>query len=86
MAFSLTPDKRRWVIIAVIFLAIVFNYFDRQIVAVLKPLLKKEFAIGDEGYSVIVNIFTVCYAVMYPVSGWLVDRFGAKIVMFLGVI
>lgn len=86
MAFPLTPDKRRWVIIAVIFLAIVFNYFDRQIVAILKPLLKKEFSIGDEGYSVIVNIFTVCYAIMYPVSGWLVDRFGAKIVMFVGVI
>lgn len=86
MQLSLAPQKRRWFIIAVIFLAIVFNYFDRQIVAILKPLLKTEFAMDDAGYSVIINLFTVCYALMYPVSGWLVDRFGAKRVMFLGVI
>jgi len=82
----LTPERRRWFIIAVIFIAIVFNYVDRQIVSILKPILKEEFQMNDEGYAVIVNLFTICYAVMYPVSGWLVDRFGAKVVMFWGVI
>lgn len=82
----LTPERRRWFIIAVIFIAIVFNYMDRQIVSILKPILKEEFQMNDEGYAVIVNLFTICYAVMYPVSGWLVDRFGAKVVMFWGVI
>ena len=32
-------EKRRWFIIFVIFLAIVFNYYDRQIVSILKPML-----------------------------------------------
>jgi MFS transporter, ACS family, hexuronate transporter len=82
----LTPERRRWFIIAVIFIAIVFNYMDRQIVSILKPVLKAEFNMNDEGYAVIVNLFTICYAVMYPVSGWLVDRFGARLVMFWGVI
>ncbi len=82
----LTPEKRRWLIIGVIFIAIVFNYMDRQIVSILKPILKTEFNLNDEGYAVIVNVFTVFYAVMYPVSGWLVDRFGARLVMFYGVI
>lgn len=80
------PEIRRWFIIAIIFIAIVFNYVDRQIVSILKPILKKEFDISDAGYAVIINIFTVCYALMYPVSGWLVDRFGAKLVMFWGII
>lgn len=82
----LTPERRRWFIVAIIFIAIVFNYMDRQIVSILKPILKNEFSIGDEGYAVIVNVFTICYAVMYPVSGWLVDKFGARVVMFWGVI
>lgn len=86
MTFHLAPERRRWIIVGVIFTAIVFNYLDRQIVAILKPALKKEFSLGDEGYAVIVNLFTFCYAVMYPVSGWLVDRFGAKRIMFFGVI
>ncbi len=80
------PETRRWLIVAVIFLAIVFNYVDRQIVSVLKPMLKSEFNIDDDGYALIVNVFTICYALMYPVAGWLVDRFGAGKVMLYGVL
>ncbi len=71
---------------AVVFLAIVFNYVDRQIVSILKPTLKAAFDLGDDGYAWIVNIFTICYATMYPVAGWLVDRFGAGKVMLFGII
>ncbi|MCG7349614.1 MFS transporter [Sphingomonas sp. ACRSK] len=85
-AFALCADRRRWVIVAVIFVAMVFNYLDRQIVAILKPVLKSEFALDDAGYAVLLNLFTVCYAVMYPVSGWLVDRFGPRLVLGVGVI
>jgi MFS transporter, ACS family, hexuronate transporter len=80
------PETRRWLIVAVIFLAIVFNYIDRQIVSVLKPVLKADFGLDDSGYAVILNLFTICYAVMYPVTGWLVDRFGARLLMFWGII
>jgi len=86
MSFTIIPERRRWLIILVIFLAIIFNYFDRQIVSILKPVIKKEFNLADDGYAFIINIFTVCYAVMYPVTGWLVDRFGAKLTMFFGII
>lgn len=80
------PETRRWFIVAIIFLAIVFNYVDRQIVSVLKPILKTEFELDDNGYAMILNLFTICYAIMYPVTGWMVDRFGAKLVMFYGII
>lgn len=86
MSAFLIPERRRWLIIFVIFLAIVFNYFDRQIVSILKPVIKKEFGLADDGYALILNVFTVFYALMYPVSGWLVDRFGSRLVMFWGII
>jgi ACS family hexuronate transporter-like MFS transporter len=86
MKVLLSPERRRWFIVAIIFLAIVFNYVDRQIVSVLKPVLKSEFSLDDSGYAMILNIFTICYALMYPVTGWMVDRFGARIVMFYGII
>ena len=82
----LTPHRRRWIILALIFCAIVLNYFDRQIVSILKPTLKSEFKLDDAGYAVLANIFTVCYAAMYPVTGWLVDRFGARSMMLTGII
>jgi len=86
MPIKLKPENRRWFIVAIIFLAMVFNYTDRQIVAILKPILKKEFHIGNDGYALILNVFTVCYAVMYLVTGWLVDKFGARLMMFFGII
>ncbi len=86
MKVLLSPEKRRWFIVAIIFLAIVFNYVDRQIVSILKPVLKAEFSLNDGGYAMLLNIFTICYAIMYPVTGWLVDRFGARMVMFYGII
>lgn len=86
MTLNLKPEVRRWFIVAVIFLAMVFNYTDRQIVAILKPLLKKEFHIGNDGYALILNVFTISYAIMYLVAGWLVDRFGARLIMFFGII
>ncbi len=80
------PENRRWIIVSVVFLAIVFNYVDRQLVSVLKPIIKDEFSLDDSGYAFIVNIFTVCYATMYPVTGWLVDKFGSRKIMFWGVL
>jgi len=79
------PRRRRWFIVGIIFIAILFNYVDRQIVSILKPEIQKEFSLGEDGYAVILNVFTVCYAIMYPVTGWLVDRVGPRLVMFFGV-
>ncbi len=81
----LTPSRRRWIILAIIFSALVLNYFDRQIVSILKPKLKLEFGLDDSGYARLANVFTVCYATMYPVAGWLVDRFGARSIMLTGI-
>lgn len=83
---TLTPERRRWLIVAVIFVALVFNYLDRQIVAILKPVLKTEYELDDSGYAMLLNLFTISYAVMYPIGGWLVDRYGPRTVMGIGII
>lgn len=82
----LSPERRRWVILVLIFGAMVLNYVDRQVVSVLKPTLKAEFDIDDRGYATLINAFVFCYASAYAVAGWLVDRFGAGRLMFFGVI
>lgn len=86
MKSYLSPERRRWVLVAIIFVITVLSYIDRQVVSILKPILKEEFSLDDIGYALVINVFTVCYAIMYPVSGWLVDKFGAHKIMFWGVI
>jgi len=83
---SRISHPRRWFILALIFCAIVLNYVDRQIVSILKPTLKAYFSMDDSGYALLANIFTVCYACMYPVAGLLVDRLGARRMMVAGIV
>jgi ACS family hexuronate transporter-like MFS transporter len=80
------PNHRRWTILGLIFVVTVLSYLDRQIVSIIKPTLKTVFGTDDQGYAVIINVFTVCYAVSYPVSGWLVDRLGSGRVMLAGIV
>ncbi len=79
------PGSRKWVIVALMFLAIICNYLDRQLLSILKPEILEHFSIGDFEYAWIVNVFLLCYAIMYPVSGILVDKFGPKSVMLGGI-
>jgi ACS family hexuronate transporter-like MFS transporter len=70
--------RRCVAIILLLFAASFLNYIDRQVLSVLKPVIKTEFAIDDQGYALVVNVFTFCYAAAYIGTGWAVDRFGVR--------
>ena len=80
------PDKRKWVIVITMLIAVICNYLDRQLLSILKPEILNHYGIGDFEYAWIVNVFLICYAIMYPLSGMLVDRFGPKRVMLGGIV
>jgi ACS family hexuronate transporter-like MFS transporter len=69
----------RWVICGLLFVAMVFNYIDRQMIGVLKPTLQKEFGWSEITYGDIVFYFQAAYAVSYLVFGRIVDWVGAKL-------
>jgi MFS transporter, ACS family, hexuronate transporter len=58
--------------------ATTINYIDRQVLSVLAPVLREEFALSNEQYSWILNAFMVTYAVAMPAAGWLLDRIGVS--------
>jgi ACS family hexuronate transporter-like MFS transporter len=68
----------RWVICALLFAAMVFNYVDRQMIGVLKPTLQKEFGWSESAYGDILFYFQLAYAVSYLGFGRFVDWVGAK--------
>lgn len=75
----------RWYIIALIFLAAVLNYVDRQTLSALAPTIQKDLAMDDRAYANIVNIFLVAYTISYLVAGRLVDKLGTRAGMGLFV-
>jgi ACS family hexuronate transporter-like MFS transporter len=68
----------RWYVAAMLFLASVINYVDRQVLAVVAPILTKEFKLSPSDYAAIGLAFQIPYTLMYVGSGLLVDRWGTK--------
>ncbi len=74
------PDGgRRWLIIALLFVATTVNYVDRTMLGLLAPSLGKELGWGENDYGNIVTAFQAAYALGFLLMGWLIDRFGPKI-------
>ncbi len=71
--------RGRWWVAALLFSAMVFNYFDRQMLAVLKPSLAEELHWGEMDYANMVFWFQAAYATSYLMFGAVVDRVGARI-------
>jgi ACS family hexuronate transporter-like MFS transporter len=69
----------RWWIAALLFLSTVINYVDRQTLSVLSPVLTRELNLSPIEYSNILTAFLAAYTVMYVGSGFLVDRWGARL-------
>jgi ACS family hexuronate transporter-like MFS transporter len=72
------PAARRRALLALILLSGVINYADRQIIAVLKPLLERDLGWSDADYGQLVSVFQFAAAASYLASGWVIDRIGLK--------
>jgi len=76
----------RWGIAALLFLSTVINYVDRQTLSVLAPVLTRELGITEVEYANILTAFLAAYTVMYVGSGFLVDRWGARLALGIFIV
>jgi len=70
--------RYRWVIVALLFTAMVINYVDRQTIGLLKADLTTEFGWTEKDYARLVLWFQGAYAVAYLAWGRIMDRMGAR--------
>jgi ACS family hexuronate transporter-like MFS transporter len=70
--------RYRWVIVALLFAAMVINYVDRQTIGLLKPDLSRQFGWSETDYADLVFYFQLSYAVAYVVWGKVMDNSGAR--------
>jgi MFS transporter, ACS family, hexuronate transporter len=76
---SVGPSRTRWLMIAMVFLATVVNYLDRQTLSVVGPFLREQFHMNNTDYSRVVSAFMLAYTISNGVSGPLIDRLGTKL-------
>jgi len=55
--------------IALVFLATVINYLDRQTLSVAAPVLREQFHMSNQDYSRVVFAFLLAYTISNGVSG-----------------
>lgn len=69
----------RWVICSMLFIALVVNYLDRQVLSLTwKDFIAPEFNWTDEDYGLITGTFSIVYAVAMLFAGKFIDYVGTK--------
>jgi ACS family hexuronate transporter-like MFS transporter len=76
----------RWIVCALLFLAVVLSYVDRLVLPVLKPDLQARYGWSESGYADLAIWFQAVYGLSYVAFGRLVDRVGARTAYVIAVV
>src|SRR3954452_1077989 len=77
---------RRWWIVWALFGSTVLNYFNRQTLSVLAPLISKELHLSHSELSHIFAAFQVSYAVTWLLGGIFLDIVGTRLGLSVAVV
>lgn len=83
------PGKWAWACVAVLWVVVMLNYFDRQLLAVLNESITE----GADGikmtqadFGLVTSAFLIVYAALSPVGGFLADRFSRKFIILCSLV
>jgi MFS family permease len=71
-------NLRRWVLVALLFIASFINYLDRATLSIALPLISFDLHLGPETKGLVLSSFFWCYAMMQIPVGWCADRFNLR--------
>jgi len=74
------PTRVRYGMLALLLLATTINYVDRSNLSIVAPFLSKELGLGPVQMGLLFSAFAWSYAIANLPGGWLVDRFGARVI------
>ncbi|HUQ91364.1 MAG TPA: MFS transporter [Bryobacteraceae bacterium] len=72
-------DPGRWGILALLFFSLAINLLDRQVLAILAPVIRDELQLTNTQYSYVVACFLLGLTLGQIPSGMLLDRIGPRV-------
>ena len=75
---SLNAVSKRWWVLALLFLSIAVNLFDRQVLSLMAPLIRDELELSNQQYSYILFFFLLGMTLFQIPAGQMIDRKGAR--------
>ncbi len=83
------PGKWAWIAVAVLWVVVMLNYFDRQLLAVLNASItegENGIAMTQAQFGMVPSAFLIVYAALSPVGGYLADRFSRKFIIMMSLV
>jgi MFS family permease len=77
----MTPTHSRHTVLRLIFALAVITYLDRLCISAAMPSIAAEFNLTPDQKGWVFSAFTIAYAAFEIPSGWLGDRFGARLAL-----
>jgi MFS family permease len=72
-------------IVLLVTASVFINYIDRGNLATAAPLVQDDLHLTPGQLGALFSAFSISYVIFMPATGWLADRFGAKIVLGAGL-
>lgn len=72
-------DRKRWLVVLLLFGLSAINYLDRQTLSVLSKTLGRQYHFGTIEYSYVVTAFLVAYTIGFGVAGRVLDAVGVRV-------
>src|SRR3982751_1335387 len=86
MQSGLVKNKKRYVILALLFLGWCLSYLDRMAMNVGIVEIAKDFKLSPTVMGVVLSSFFAGYALMQVPGGWLSDKFGSRKIITIAII
>ena len=84
------PGKWAWIAVVVLWVVVMLNYFDRQLLAVLNKSIteggENGIAMTQAQFGMVTSAFLIVYAALSPVGGYLADRFSRKFIILCSLV
>ena len=83
------PGKWAWIAVAVLWVVVMLNYFDRQLLAVLNKSMTEGpgcIEMTQAQFGIVTSAFLIVYAALSPVGGYLADRFSRKFIILMSLV
>jgi len=81
------PATKRvaWAAVALLWVAALFNYLDRNVIATLHGPIVADVPMTEAQFGLLMSILLWCYGLASPWCGFLADRFSRKRVIFISL-
>lgn len=78
-------SRRRWFVLAALTAITALSFFDRGVLSSAAPLVSRDLHLSDAQLGLVLAVFIWPYSLAHPLAGWLVDRFGSRLIMALAI-